>query len=327
MSDADRLPGDDTLVIHFAHVAYRLAERFALRGTGIAHFQTWSREDTLARIAEGHVLVLSGLWSDEMLDQAANLRFIQVCAAGYDRFGLDALAARGVRLANGSGVNRNAVSDHAMALLLALTRHVHTGRDRQRAHQWRGMISDLGRREEELAGKTMLVYGLGAIGSRLARLARAFDMRVVGIKRDTASHDGSADEVRPPERFFESLSEADVVVLTCPLTSQTENLIDAAALARMRPGAYLVNVARGRCVNEPDLIDALERGAIAGAGIDTTWQEPLEPDSTLWDLENALITPHTAGETRQYEDNVVDILIENVQRLQRGEGALVNAIV
>ena len=84
-------PGDDTLVIHFAHVAYRLAERFALRGTGIAHFQTWSREDTLARIGEGHVLVLSGFWSDEMLDQAASLRFIQVCAAGYDRFGLDAL--------------------------------------------------------------------------------------------------------------------------------------------------------------------------------------------------------------------------------------------
>ena len=327
MPDTDRLPGDDTLVIHFAHVAYRLAERFALRDTGIAHYQTWNREDTLARIAEGHVLVLSGLWSDAMLDRAANLRFIQVCAAGYDRFGLDALGARGVRLANGSGVNRNAVSDHAMALLLALARHVHTGRDRQREHVWRGMISDLGRREEELAGKTMLVYGLGSIGSRLARLGRAFDMRVVGIKRDIANHDGSADEVRAPDRFLESLADADVVALTCPLTPETENLVDAAALERMPPGAYLINVARGRCVNEPDLAAALERGAIAGAGIDTTWEEPLASESPLWGLENALITPHTAGETRQYEDNVVDILVENVRRLQRGEEALVNAIV
>jgi phosphoglycerate dehydrogenase-like enzyme len=93
MSDTRRLPGDDSLVIHFAHVAYRLAERFALRGTGIAHFQTWSREDTLARIAEGHVLVLSGFWSGEMLEGAANLRFVQVCAAGYDQFDLDALGA------------------------------------------------------------------------------------------------------------------------------------------------------------------------------------------------------------------------------------------
>ena len=327
MSDANHLPDDDTLVIHFAHPAYRLAERFALRGTGIDHFQTWDREETLARIAEAHVLVMSGFWSGEMLDRAANARFIQVCAAGYERFDPDALRARGVRLANGSGVNRNAVGDHAMALLLALARHLHTGRDRQRARQWRGMISDLGRREEELAGKTMLIYGLGSIGSRLARLARAFDMTAIGIKRDVAHHDGSASEVRSPDRFLESLAEADVVVLTCPLTPQTENLVDAEALGRMKPGAYLVNVARGRCVNEPDLVAALERGVIAGAGIDTTREEPLSPDSALWGLENALVTPHTAGETRKYEDNVVDILIENVRRLQRGEDTLVNSIV
>ena len=327
MPDSNRLPSDDTLVIHFAHVAYRLAERFALRETGIEHFQTWSRDDTRARIAEGHVLVLSGLWSDDMLDAATNTRFVQVCAAGYERFALDALRERGVRLANGSGVNRNAVSDHAMALLLALVRQVHTGRDRQREHVWRGMISDLGRREEELAGKTMLIYGLGSIGSRLARLARAFDMTAIGIKRDVANHDGSADEVRSPDRFRESLAEADVVVLTCPLTPQTENLVDADALGRMKPGAYLINVARGGCVNEPDLVAALQRDAIAGAGIDTTREEPLSADSPLWDLENALITPHTAGETRRYEDNVVDILIENVRRLQRGEDVLVNGVV
>ena len=328
MSTADRLPGDDELVIHFAHVAYRLAERFALRGTGIEHFQTWSVDEARARLSEAHVLVTSGFWSNDMLQHATNTRFIQVCAAGYERFDLDALRARGVRLAGGSGINRNAVSDHAMALLLALVRHVHTGRDRQRTREWRGMISDLGKREEELAGKTMVVYGLGAIGSRLARLARAFDMTVVGIKRDTANHDGSAGEVLPPDAFPAALADADVVVLTCPLTPQTENLIDAEALNRMKPGAYLVNVARGRCVNEPDLIVALERGAIAGAGIDTTWEEPLASDSALWGLENALITPHTAGETRQYEDNVLGILIENVRRLQRGEDRLlVNAIV
>ena len=327
MSDANQLAGDDALVIHFSHVAYRLAERFALRRTGLEHFQTWNRADALARIGEAHVLVLSGVWSSEMLAPAANVRFIQVCAAGYDQFDLDALRARGVRLANASGVNRNAVSDHAMALLLALVRHLHTGRDRQREHAWRGMISDLGQREDELAGKTMVIYGLGAIGSRLARLARAFGMTVIGIKRDTASHDGSADEVRPPDRFLASLAEADVVALTCPLTPQTEDLIDAPALARMKPGAYLINVARGRCVNEQALIAALERGAIAGAGIDTTREEPLGADSALWDLDNAVITPHTAGETRKYEDNVMDILIENIRRLQRGEDALVNQII
>ena len=122
MTDPVRLPGYHALIIYFAHVAYRLSERFALRETGIWHFQTWDRDETMAGIAKGHILVLSGFWSDEMLGCAVNLQFVQVCAAYCDQFDLGALGRRGVRLANGSGVNRNAVSDHAVALLLALER-------------------------------------------------------------------------------------------------------------------------------------------------------------------------------------------------------------
>ena len=156
----------------------------------------------------------------------------------------------------------------------------------------------------------------------------AYHIWTIGCQMNVAdSNQVAAALERIGFRPTDAIDEADVVVLTCPLTPQTENLIDAEALERMKPGGYLINVARGRCVNEPDLIAALERGAIAGAGIDTTREEPLAPDSALWDLENALITPHTAGETRQYEDNIVDILVENVRRLQRGEGRLVNAIV
>lgn len=321
------LPGDGDIVIHFAHPAYRLAECFARRDTAISHFQTEDHAKTLARIGEGHVLVLSGLWSNDMLDAAANLRYIQVCAAGYDQFDRDALRAKGLRLANGSGVNRNAVSDHAMAMILALSRQIHTGRDRQRERIWRGMISDIDRREEELEGKRILIYGLGAIGSRLARLARAFGMQVIGIKRDLADHDGSADELRPPADFLATLAEVDILVLTCPLTPQTENLVDAAALACMKPTAYLINVARGRCVEEEALAEALGSAAIAGAGIDTFIEEPLPADSPLWGMENALITPHTAGETRRYEENVIDILLTNLRRLQGGDGSLVNRIV
>ena len=178
----DNFPTRSTLTIHFAHVAYRLAERFALRDTGIEHFQTWNPEDTAARIAAADVVVLSGLWNDRLLESGTKLRFVQVPAAGYDQFGLEALKARGIRLANGAGVNQNAVSEHALGLMLSFTRHLHTGRDRQHRRDWRGMISDLSIREDELGGKTLLIYGLGGIGSRLARLARALDMRVIGIK-------------------------------------------------------------------------------------------------------------------------------------------------
>ena len=116
-------------------------------------------------------------------------------------------------------------------------------------------------------------------------------------------------------------------MLTCSLTPQTENLIDAQALAAMQPSAYLVNVARGKVVNEPALIEALQAGRIAGAALDCVWEEPLPASSALWSVPRLLITPHTAGETRRYEDNVIDLLLENLGRMWRGESALKNQFV
>ncbi len=123
------------------------------------------------------------------------------------------------------------------------------------------------------------------------------------------------------------LPEADFVVLSCPLTAETEKLIDAAAFARMKPSAHLVNVARGRVVDEAALIETLAAHRIAGAALDVTEEEPLAPNSPLWGMEHVLITPHTAGETRRYEDNVIEILRDNLQRLWRGDDELRNQIV
>jgi phosphoglycerate dehydrogenase-like enzyme len=173
----------------------------------------------------------------------------------------------------------------------------------------------------------MLIIGLGGIGSRLARLAKAFEMRVIATKRNPASAEGPADEIYPPEQLVELLPEADFVVLTCPLTPQTEKLIDSRAFTLMKKSAYLINMARGRCVDEPALLAALKNGQIAGAGIDHFWDEPLPEESPFWDLENILITPHTGGETRMYEENVIDILLENIERLSRGETELLNQVV
>ncbi len=123
------------------------------------------------------------------------------------------------------------------------------------------------------------------------------------------------------------IPEADFVALTCPLTSETENIIDAEALSLMKPSAFLVNGARGRCVNEAALIEALAAKKIAGAAIDVTAEEPLPASSPLWTTENLFITPHTAGETRKYEDNVIDILLENLKRLWNNEAKLRNQII
>jgi len=321
------LPASDTLRICFAHVAYQMQARFALRESGIAGFEVRDRAALEARIAEADVLVVSGLWRNEVAAMAPRLKFIQSIGAGTDQFDRSMLAARGIRLASAAGVNARAVSEHAMSLILALARRLPEARDNQRRKFWRGMIGDLAQREDEMADKTVVIVGLGRIGGRLAQLAKAFDMRVIGVRRNPAGGRGAADEVHALAALPGLLPLADFVVLTCPLTPETTNLIDAAALAAMQPSAYLVNCARGRVVDEPALVAALQAGTIAGAGIDVTWDEPLPADSPLWEAPGAFITPHTAGETRRYEDNVLDILMENLSRQWRGEAALLNQVV
>ena len=321
------IPPKERLTICFAHVAYQMQAMFERRKTGIKCFQVSDRDGLDRRIGEADVLVVSGLWRNELLDRGKKLRFIQSIGAGVDQFAKNALATRGVRLASARGVNARAVAEHAMGLILAMSRRLPEARDNQAKHVWRGMIGDLAQREDELGGKTLIVVGLGGIGGRLAQLAKAFDMRVIGIRRDPAAGKGDADSIHGLGDLKSLLPRADFVALTCPLTKETENLIDAAALAAMKQSAYLVNAARGRCVDEPALIRALTAGRIAGAAIDVTAEEPLAASSPLWDLPSAFITPHTGGETRKYEDNVLDILMDNLGRLWRSETALRNQVV
>ena len=189
------------------------------------------------------------------------------------------------------------------------------------------MIGDRSLREDELGGKTLVIVGMGRIGSRLAVLARAFGMRVIGVRQSARQQPDVADEVVAQVDLHRALAEADVVTLTCPLTPETEGLLGAAALDAVRPGVLLVNVARGKVVDEDALLAALADGRIRAAGLDCFHEEPLPPTSPLWTLPNVLVTPHTAGETTRYEDNVVDVLLENLDRLWRGETELRNGIV
>jgi len=308
------LPSKDKTTICFAHVAYQLQERFARRDTGVASFEVRSPEELDRRIAEADVLVISGLWRDALVERATKLRFIQSIGAGTDQFGREALTQRGIRLASARGVNAKAVSEHAMALILALARRLPEARDNQRRRVWRGMIGDRSAREDELGGKTLLVVGLGDIGGRLAQLAKAFDMRVIGLRRDPKNGAGAADAVHGMGELDALLPEADFVALNCPLVKETLNLIDAAALGRMKRSAFLINVARGRCVDEAALAKALKEGRIAGAAIDVAVEEPLAPGSPLWNIETLLITPHTAGLTEKLWQRHYALFSENLRR-------------
>lgn len=327
MLNRGAFPSREALTIGFAHAAYRAGDEFAARRSGIAHFEVRTLEALERRAHEADVLVVSGLWRNTLMAAMPKLRFVQSFSAGVDQYDRALFVERGVRLANAQGVNERAVAEHAMALILALTRQLHLARDNQQARRWRGMIGDRALREQELAGKTLAIVGLGRIGMRLATLARAFDMRVIGVRRTARPEPGIADEVVAEADLARALALADIVALTCPLTPETESLIGAAALAACKPGALLINVARGKVVDEKALIAALASGRVSAAGLDCFPEEPLLAESPIWALPNVLITPHAAGETGRYEENVVDILTDNIERLLRGETQLRNQVV
>jgi phosphoglycerate dehydrogenase-like enzyme len=206
-------------------------------------------------------------------------------------------------------------------------RRLPEARDNQHRKMWRGMLGDLTEREDEFGGKTVLVVGMGRIGSHLARLCKAFDMKVLGIRRDPAQGANGADAIHGMAELVKLVPQADFVVLTCALTPETTGLMNAAAFAAMKPSSVFVNVARGKVADEAALIRTLQEGRIWSAAIDVTAEEPLPESSPLWTLPNVFVTPHTAGETRAYEDNVLDILMDNLGRLWRGETGLRNQVL
>ncbi|MGD0429821.1 MAG: D-2-hydroxyacid dehydrogenase [Acetobacteraceae bacterium] len=320
-------PRREDLVVCFAHPAYRMKATFDALNTGIQNFEVRDAADLDRRIGEADVVLASEMWHNGLIPIASRLRFIQSISSGTNQYDTMALAERGIRLASAAGTNAQAVAEHAIGLILAIMRHLPEARDNQVKAHWRGMIGDPAVREDELGGKTLAIVGLGRIGQRLARLAKAFDMTVIGFRRDPSPGAGYADSVHPISELKALLPKADFVALTCPLTPETARIINADTLGVMKSSAYLINVARGGCVDEPALLAALNEGRIAGAALDCTDPEPPAVDSPLWAMPNVFLTPHTGGETTQYEANVIEILMENLDRLWRGEVELRNQIV
>ena len=320
-------PSRENLVICFGHPAYQVKTAFDSLESGVKSFEAKSFEEFERRIAEADVVVVSGFWKNHLLQKAPRLKFIQSISAGINQYDLDILKAGGVRLASAQGVNMNAVSDHAMSLILAMSRRLPEARDNQARKFWRPMQGDHAVREDDLAGKTLVIFGLGRIGGRLAKLAKAFDMNVIGFRRTNLSDKGYADEVHASAEFHKYLPRADFVVLNCPLTDETRDIIDEQALSRFKSTAYLINVARGACVDEQALIRALRSETIKGAALDCTVEEPLLVDSPLWSMPNVFITPHTGGETCNYEAGIARLLDTNLNKIWAGKDDLVNKVL
>ncbi|WP_424812353.1 D-2-hydroxyacid dehydrogenase [Roseococcus sp. YIM B11640] len=317
----------DKPTIGFAHVVYRNGDRFAERGNPYPSFEARSLEELEARVADAEVLVISGMWKNFLPEKAPKLKYVQALSSGTDQFDREVLKKHGITLCNAAGANAAAVSEHAVGLMLGMVRRLFVARDDQARKHWSGMKGDFEIREDELAGKTAIVVGMGKIGARLIKLLKAFEMTVIGVRANPASGKEGADEVYATADLPKILPRADFVVLVCPLTPETTNLIDAKAFALMKPSAYLVNCARGKVVDEEAMIEALKTKRIKGAGLDVMATEPLPESSPLWTLPNAFLAPHTGGETCAFENNVLDIMMENIERLKAGRTDLINKIV
>ena len=258
-----------------------------------------------------------GAPTPETIVHARRLRWVQVTSAGVKRYMFPELVDSDIVLTNAKIVHGPEIAEHAMALLLTLTHHLHSatlGKQRRDWDEGRGVYD----KNIVLYGKTALVIGLGGIGTGVAERAHAFGMDVLALDPKDIPFLNAVREVGKPDRLHEFLPQADVVFICAPHTPKTEGMIGAEEFALMKPGAYLINVSRGKIVRTEAMVEALASGRLAGAGMDVVDPEPLPKDHRLWEFDNFLITPHISGRSDKGGPREFELIKDNVRRFGRG---------
>jgi phosphoglycerate dehydrogenase-like enzyme len=255
------------------------------------------------------------------LARAPELVWVQCPSAGVEWLvGIEGMADDRIVLTNMRAVHGPAIADHAMAMLLTLTRNMREHGKNQSLEEW--SQAEAATRPVALAERTMLVVGIGGIGGEIAKRAHGFGMRVIATRRTDAPAPEFVERVGKPGDLMAMLPEADVVAVCVPLTAETEGMLGKGAFAAMKAGSYLINVARGRVVDTAALVEALETGHLAGACLDVTDPEPLPPGHALWRMANVVITPHVSSDAAETDERRWALLKENIRRFGAGEPLL-----
>jgi phosphoglycerate dehydrogenase-like enzyme len=244
---------------------------------------------------------------------ARRLRWIQTASAGVDALLFPALAESDVVVTNAKGIFDAAIAEWVVGMVVVFAKGALRVLERQRRHEWLHELT------EPVAGKRMLIVGVGGIGRAIGRNAAALGMRIRGVGRRTRPNDDVFGVVLGADELHEALGWADVVVNVLPGTPATRHVFDERAFAAMRPGARFLNVGRGWTVDEPALIDALRSGRLSGAALDVFEEEPLPSESPLWDLPNVIVYPHMSGDYAGWRESVVELFLENLGRFASGE--------
>ena len=278
-------------------------------------FLPWEQDPLPCDPAEIEGVVCNGLFLHHPIEDFSNLRYIQLTSAGLDRLPQQAVQARGIAVRTAKGVYSVPMAEFALCGVLQLYKQAAFFRDNQRACLWekhRGL--------RELAGKTVTILGCGSVGTACARRFWAMGCRVLGVDLFPNGADCYA-AVCPLTELDAILPETDILILTLPLTAETRGLIDAGRLARLKPGAVLVNISRGAVLDESALPDALKNQRLSGAVLDVFETEPLAPESPLWTMENVILTPHNSFVGDGNAARLSDLILENLRTWGNPAGA------
>ena len=265
-------------------------------------------EGLVDKVAQADALI--GSCEVEAIRAGKRLRWVQVYSAGVEKCMSPELVDSEIVLTNAKVIQGPQIADHAMGLLLSLTRGLHHAMTHKQQRTWAREEYDL----IELRGKTALIIGLGGIGTQVAERAAAFGMRVLATDPKDIPYLNSVERVGKPDQLREFLPRADVVFMCAPHTPETERILGKEEFSLMKRGAYLVNVSRGKTIDTKALVTALRSGQLSGAGLDVTDPEPLPKDHVLWGLENVVLTPHVAFSSDQIAKRRLDLVKENVRR-------------
>ncbi len=290
---------------------------------GIEFVHAASMTDALAAATDVDAIV--GSCADELIAAASDARWVQISSAGVERcMQTERIVSGEVVLTNMQKMSSPVIAEHAIAMTLALARALPQFARMMDAGEWRQWGGDIGNSMQSLQGKTMLVAGLGGIGTEVARRANALGMTVIGTRRSSREGPAFVEYVGLSTELKELAGRADVIVNALPLTDETEGLFDADFFATVKPGAYFVSIGRGRTTRTDALLAALTSGRLAGAGLDVTDPEPLPAGHELWQQQNVIITPHAAARGSDRERHAV-LLQENLRRFRAGD-ALLNVV-
>jgi phosphoglycerate dehydrogenase-like enzyme len=286
-------------------------------------FVQFDNYDRVAQeIANTDVFIGWSLRPEQFL-QAKKLKWIHSPAAAVHQLMYPELMASDVIVTNSSGVHGPVVAEHAIGLVLALAKRLPQAMQYQAEHKWaQDLLWHERPRPREIAGATVLVVGVGGIGSEFIRLARALGMKVIAVREDLSKGSAGADYLHSSSEIDSLLPQADFVLLCTPVTPVTTGIMNAERLKRMKPDAYLINVARGPLIDEPALIDALKSRQIADAALDVFTEKPLPADSPLWSVDNLLITPHSAAVTEKLWERHYELIVKNMNRFLAGKPLL-----